>query len=114
MITNKYKLELDVQEPFLTFIKSGQKKVEGRLAKDKYLNLKQGDLIKINDIEVKVISITKYKSFKDMLIMEGVKNVIPNAKNLKSGVNVYYKFYNKKDENLFGVVSISIKFFKKI
>lgn len=58
MKTKTYKLELDVQEPSLGFIKSGRKKVEGRLAKDKYLDLKSGDLIKINDIEVKIKSVT--------------------------------------------------------
>ena len=109
----KYKLELDVQEPFLTFIKSGQKKVEGRLAKEKYLNLKNGDLIKINDVEVKIKSVTKYLSFEEMLTMEGVKNVIPNAKNLDEAINVYYKFYSREDEKTFGVVGINIKISKK-
>lgn len=108
-----YKLKLDVQEPFLSFIKSGKKKVEGRLAKEKYLNLQNGDMIKINDTEVKIKGITKYQSFKEMLIMEGVKNVIPNAKNLKEATAVYYKFYSKEDEKSFGVVGIAFKISKK-
>ncbi|MEI8067511.1 MAG: ASCH domain-containing protein [Candidatus Shapirobacteria bacterium] len=109
MLDNKYKLELDVQEPYLTFIKTGQKKIEGRLGKDKYLNLKPGDLIKINNIEVEIIKVTKYPNFKNMLITEGVKNVIPNSKNLKSAIDVYYKFYSKEEEQTFGVVGINIK-----
>lgn len=104
-----YRLELDVQEPYLSFIKSGKKTVEGRLGKDKYLDLKQGDLIKINDIEVEVEDVVHYLSFKDMLIMEGIKNVIPDAGDLESAVKVYYKFYRKEDEEKFGVVGISIK-----
>lgn len=108
MNTN-YKLQLSVQEPFLTFIKKGQKTVEGRLAKDKYCNLKIGDIIKINDILLKVTSISKYKTFKEMLINEGLNNVIPNAKSTKEGTDVYYKFYSPKDEKLFGVVGIGIK-----
>jgi ASC-1-like (ASCH) protein len=104
-----YKLELDVQEPFLSFIKSGEKKVEGRLAKEKYLNLNNGDLISINNIEVKIKGVTKYSSFEEMLIMEGVKNVIPNAKDLSEAVSVYYNFYSKEDEKTFGVVGINIK-----
>lgn len=106
---NKYKLILDVQEPYLSFIKSGQKTVEGRLAKKKYLNLSKGDLIKINDLEVEVMNVSKYKSFEDLMSTEGIKNVIPNAKSLKEAVDIYYQFYSKKDENLFGVVGISIK-----
>lgn len=42
-----YKLELDVQQPYLDLIKNGKKIVEGRLGKDKYLSLVKGDLIKI-------------------------------------------------------------------
>ena len=109
----KYKLELDVQEPFLSFIKSGHKIVEGRLAKEKYLNLKKGDIIKINDIEVIIKGVIKYLSFEEMLIMEGVKNVIPNAQKLSEAVNVYYKFYSKEDEKTLGVVGIGLKIFKK-
>lgn len=106
---NKYKLELDVQEPYLTFIKLGKKRVEVRLGKDKYLNLKPGDLIKINDVKVEVVSVCKYSSFKDMLITEGIKNVIPNSKDLNSAIKVCYKFYSKEDEKTFGVTGITIK-----
>lgn len=105
----KYQLELNVQEPYFSFIKSGKKTVEGRLGKNKYLSLKQGDLIKINDIEAVVVKVVKYSNFKDMLIQEGVENVIPESENLESAVNVYYRFYSKEDEEKFGVVGISIK-----
>lgn len=109
MQNSKYKLEIDVQEPYLSFIRSGKKVVEGRLGKDKYLNLQKGDLIKINDLEAEVLEITKYASFKDMLTKEGIENVIPDAKDIESAVNVYYKFYSKEDEKIFGVVGISMK-----
>jgi ASC-1-like (ASCH) protein len=105
----KYKLELNVQEPYFSFIKLGKKTVEGRLGKDKYFSLQKGDLIKINNLEVEVVGVTKYSSFKDMLITEGIENVIPDAKDLDGAVNVYYKFYSKEDEKTFGVAGISIK-----
>ncbi len=106
---SKYKLELNVQEPYLSLIKSGKKTVEGRLGKDKYFALQKGDLIKINDLEVEVLGVRKYDSFRDMLMKEGIENVIPDAKDLESAVNVYYKFYSKEDEKKFGVAGISIK-----
>ncbi|MGI5826089.1 MAG: ASCH domain-containing protein [Patescibacteria group bacterium] len=106
---NKYKLILDVQEPYLGYIKSGKKVVEGRLGKQKYLDLQKGDIIKINNLEIEVLGVTKYSGFKEMLIMEGVKNVVPDAKDLEEAVNVYYKFYTKQDESQYGVAAISIK-----
>lgn len=109
-----YKLELDVQQPYLDLIKNGKKIVEGRLGKDKYLSLVKGDLIKINNLEVEVQSVEKYPTFQDMLVMEGVKNVIPDATDLDSAVNVYYKFYSKEDEVQFGVAGISIKVLKQV
>lgn len=104
-----YKLKIDVQEPYLSLIKSGKKKIEGRLGKDKYLLLQKGDLIKINDIEIEILRVTKYISFREMLIKEGVENTIPGAKDLNEAINVYYKFYSKEDEKKFGVVGILIK-----
>lgn len=103
-----YKLELDVQEPYLGFIKSGKKTVEGRLAKEKYLKLESSDLIRINNLEIKVLNVNRYKSFSEMLVMEGVKNVIPNKDNLDDAQNVYYNFYTREDEKKYGVVGISI------
>ncbi len=108
-MTKNCKLQLTVQEPFLTFVKEGKKTVEGRLAKNKYCNLKICDIIKINDILLKVTNISRYKTFKEMLTKEGLNNVIPNAKSIQEGVDVYYKFYNPKDEKIFGVIGIGIQ-----
>jgi ASC-1-like (ASCH) protein len=109
MQNNIYKLELDVQEPYLSFIRSGKKTVEGRLGKDKYLVLKKGDLIKINDLELEIVSVKKYPTFKDMLQAVGFKNAVPDVNSLEDAINVYYRFYNKEDEEKFGVAAISIK-----
>jgi ASC-1-like (ASCH) protein/predicted acetyltransferase len=110
---NKYKLILDVQEPYLGFIKSRKKVVEGRLAKPKYLDLQKGDRIKINDLEIEVLGIKKYAGFREMLIKEGFKNLIPDAENLEEAINVYYKFYTQEDESKYGVAAISIRVLSK-
>ncbi len=109
-----YKLELDVQEPYLSLIRNGKKVVEGRLGKSKYMELVAGDLIKINDLELRILEVNKYPSFREMLIMEGVKNVIPDAKDLDSAVNVYYRFYRKEDESEFGVAAICFELLKEL
>jgi ASC-1-like (ASCH) protein len=103
-------LEINVQEPYFSFIKSGQKIVEGRLAKEKFTNLKTGDFLLINnEIKKEIVEITLYKTFTDMLVMEGVKNTIPDAQNLQEGVSVYYKFFTPEDEKNIGVCAIKFK-----
>lgn len=101
-----FKLELEVQEPYYTFIKQGQKTVEGRLAKAKYLELKKGDLIKINDLVLIVNKVREYSTFREMLQAEGFKYLIPNANTVQEAVKAYYKFYTKQDEEKWGVVAI--------
>lgn len=106
-------MDINVQEPYFSFLKDGQKSVEGRLEKGKYLQLKKDEILIINkSLKLKIVKITKYKSFEEMLIFEGIKNVIPDEKNLKDAVNVYRKFYLKEDEKKYGVIAIKIKNYK--
>jgi ASC-1-like (ASCH) protein len=102
-------LELNVQEPSFSLIKTGQKIVEGRLCKDKYMNLKKGDKIIFNEeLEVEIEKVVRYPSFREMLIFEGLKNVVPMAKTLEEGEQIYYQFYTKEDEQKYGVVAICL------
>lgn len=101
--------QMEVQEPYYSFIKTGDKTVEGRLAKDKYLRIKKGDHIRINDTEVVVQFVHKYDTFDDMLRWEGFKNAIPEAESRFDAEQVYYKFYKPEDEETFGVLAIGIE-----
>lgn len=102
-------LELNVQEPYFSLIKSGQKTVEGRLGKDKYFTFKQGDkVIFNNNLEVEIKAIVRYKTFREMLIFEGLKNVLPGVLTLEEAVKVYYQFYSPQDEQKYGVAAICL------
>jgi len=102
--------EINVQEPYFTYIKDGLKTVEGRLNKGKFLEMNIGDeLILNNVIKLEVVNKNVYKTFRDMISSEGMENVIPNAKTLEEAENVYYGFYSKEDENNFGVAAILVK-----
>jgi ASC-1-like (ASCH) protein len=102
--------EVNVQEPYFTHIKNGIKKVEGRLNKSKFLEMKIGDEILLNEeVKLEITNKTIYKSFKEMIAFEGIKNVIPDAKSLDEAEGVYYKFYSKEDENSFGVSAIEVR-----
>jgi ASC-1-like (ASCH) protein len=102
--------EINMQEPFFTQIKNGIKKVEGRLNKSKFLEMKVGDEILLNEeVKLEITNKTIYKTFRDMIVFEGVKNVIPDAKSLDEAEAVYYKFYSKEDEASFGVSAIEVR-----
>uniref|UniRef100_A0A6C0EA10 ASCH domain-containing protein n=1 Tax=viral metagenome TaxID=1070528 RepID=A0A6C0EA10_9ZZZZ len=108
---------INVSEPWFSFIKKGRKKIEGRLNKGSFANLKVGEKIKfVNKDEsclVKIINIVKYDTFKDYLMLEGLKRTLPNVKTLDEGVNVYYQYYTKEQEKEFGILAIYIKLIDK-
>ncbi len=106
-------MDINIQEPYFSFLKDGQKSVEGRLGKEKWLQLKKDEILIINkSLKLKIVKITKYKSFEEMLIFEGIKNVIPDKENLKDAVNVYREFFSIEDEKKYGVVAIKVKNYK--
>lgn len=101
--------QVDKQEPYLSYILSGVKTVEGRLNKGKFRDMKNGDIIETNRQKFLIEYKKEYKTFKDMIKNEGIKNVIPDKTNLDDAVNVYYKFYTKEQEKQFGVLAIKVK-----
>lgn len=102
-------IDINIQEPYLSYILNGKKTVEGRLNKGKFCDIQAGDVLNINN-QAKFIVVSKnlYRSFKEMITNEGLKNVVPDAKNIDEAVNIYYKFYTKEDEDKFGVVGFKI------
>ncbi len=104
-------LTLNIIEPYVSFILSGRKIIEGRLNKDKFKDLKIGDILLIGPERKKfnIERISIYESFKDMLSKEGVNNVVPNKNTVEEAVKVYYNFYTKEQEKEFGVLAIKIK-----
>jgi ASC-1-like (ASCH) protein len=102
--------EVKVKEPYFTYIKNGTKKVEGRLNKGEFLEMRVGDLILTNGIlMLEILNISIYKTFREMIQQEGIKNVIPDANSLDEAESVYYNFYTKTEEEKFGVIAIQIK-----
>jgi ASC-1-like (ASCH) protein len=105
--------EINIQEPYSGFIKQGIKTVEGRLNKSKFKEMKEGNELYLNqEMKLRVTKKTLYPSFREMIESEGVQNVIPNAHNLDEAEAVYYQFYSKEDERMYGVVGIEIEIIK--
>jgi len=108
-------IKINVQEPYYSYILKGEKTVEGRLNKGKFASLRAGDILAVgpNEICFKVIYKKIYKSFREMIKKEGIKNVIPDKKTIKEATEVYYKFFTPEEEKTFKVLAIKIRKMKK-
>lgn len=104
-------INVNIEEPYSSFVVDGQKMVEGRLNRGKFSELNSGDFIEMNDERIifEVIAKNNYMTFREMLETEGITKVLPDKFTLEQGVNVYRKFYTPEEEAEFGVVAIRIK-----
>jgi ASC-1-like (ASCH) protein len=48
-------LEISIQEPYLSFVLSGQKTIEGRLYKGKFKDLKVGDFLLVDEKKMRFV-----------------------------------------------------------
>jgi len=104
-------ISINVQEPYHSLILNGKKTVEGRLNKGKFASIKVGDFLELEPekIKFKIVGKNVYSNFKEMIKKEGIKNVIPDKKNIHEAVSVYYKFYTKDQETIFGVIAVRMR-----
>lgn len=102
-------------EPYFSFVKNGQKTIEGRLKKEQYRFIEPGDHIVIHNeketdsVEVIVADIRFYDSIREMLKREPLEKVLPDVKTVKQGIEIYNRFYTEEQQQKFDVVAIEIK-----
>jgi ASC-1-like (ASCH) protein len=103
-------LQINIQEPYLSFVLNGEKTIEGRLYKGKFKELKVGDFLLVGQYEKKIpiVGLTRYPNFKQMLEMEGVAAVIPDKATVEEAEAVYRLFYTKDMEDEYGVIAIKL------
>lgn len=114
-IVNFMKYRNHRKEPYFTFVKNGQKTIEGRLRKGKYAKIQSGDIIEVNNedetekIDVLVKRVAYYRSIKEMLTSEPLKRILPNVNTIDQGINAYREFYSPEQEKEFGMVAIEVE-----
>lgn len=102
-------------EPYFTFMKNGQKTIEGRLNRGKFESIRPRDHVMIynseetKSIEAVVKRVQKYPTFRELLENEQLKSVLPDAESVDQGVEIYHKFYPENDEKKYGVLAIEVK-----
>ena len=104
---------LRIQEEFVWHIMQKRKTVEGRIAKGAMLNVFPGEILRLecgcHHLDVKVLSMVKYKSFKEMLENEGLMNCLPDCADIEAGVAVYHGFPAHEALALrYGVIALRI------
>jgi ASC-1-like (ASCH) protein len=114
-------IEFGIDSNILQTIRDGRKTIEGRLARDKFLTIKVGDVISVredfyeNDViqksqldalRVKVTAVQKYEDFHEMLTDLGYKSAIPNAKSVNEAYNEYLRYYSEASQKEYGVLAI--------
>ncbi len=108
--------EINVSEPWFSFLKNKKKRIEGRLNKGVFSTLEKGEIIKFVNggdkqvsFKAKIKKIVKYNTFEDYLSQEGLKRTLPNIKTIEEGCNIYYQYYTKEQEKEFKILAIYIK-----
>ncbi|MFA6436749.1 MAG: ASCH domain-containing protein [Candidatus Paceibacterota bacterium] len=102
-------------EPYFTFVKNGQKTIEGRIRKGKYQFIKPGDRIIVynnqetESVEVFVKRVQAYISIKEMLEKEPIKKILPDVETIEQGLEKYKQFYTDEQQKKFGVVAIEVE-----
>ena len=110
-------IKINLYKKYLEQIKTGQKTVEGRVNTNKYRNIQSNDTIIFFEKDspttkavCKIIKINHYKNFKDMLINEGIENMLPGIKSLDEAINIYNNLPGYKEKvKEYGAIAIQLK-----
>ena len=114
---HKFSMINTPERPYLKWLKDGTKTAEGRVNTEKYRKLKIGDEISFTstsngDFISGIVTFKhEYKNFEEMLLAEGIKNMLPflNDNDLEKGIRVYRGFPGSERVKEFGCVAIGIK-----
>lgn len=105
---------MHVDDRYFWSLVSGEKSIEGRLYDERRRRIMKGDHVRMfcdegYEAYFLVKDVRVYDSFREMLLNEGLDNVLPGIKEIEKGVEVYRKFYSEKEEKRYGVCAIELE-----
>lgn len=110
---------IHLSEPWFSLVLLGLKIVEGRKNKGIFKEINIGDIIEWENsdfgcrtILTEIITKNEYGSFREYLENEGLEKCLPSIENIENGLNVYYKYYTKEDEKIYGVIALHMRLIK--
>ena len=116
--------EVGIESSLVEAIRAGDKTVEGRLGKPRFLEIQSGDTLTIREdiwdngvrvgshddsLQTQVTQVLYFETFKEMLEAVGYEAAVPTASSLDEAIAKYREFYSAKDEEEYGVVALLIK-----
>ncbi len=98
-----------IKRPYFQLIKSGQKKLEGRIGYPSMRRIKRGDTLLLktsgDEIKIKIIEVREYKNFQDALKNEDISQLLPDVKP-ESALGIYERIYPEWKVKEYGGVLI--------
>jgi ASC-1-like (ASCH) protein len=113
--------EIGIESSLVEAIRRGEKTIEGRLGKPRFLAMKEGDTISIredvwkdgkvvvshpNALQVTIRQVLYFETFREMLEAVDYEAVIPAAATVDEATATYATFYSAEDEAAYGVVAL--------
>jgi ASC-1-like (ASCH) protein len=102
------------ESPWFDWIACGKKCYEGRLWKDEWASLSEGDIITFvcpakRELTCRVIALPRFESFGAAFIEFGSELVPVPGVNTTDVINIYGQYYKDEDVKRYGVVAIHVE-----
>jgi ASC-1-like (ASCH) protein len=116
--------EIGIESAALEEILLGNKTIEGRLGKPKFLKLRVGDELNLrediwednkitesipNRAIIKITQLLYFETLIEMLESIDITKLIPTLNSPEDALAVYRKFYSEEDEEEYGVIAITFE-----
>lgn len=113
--------EIGIESTLVESIKKGDKYIEARLGKPRFLKIQEGDVISVREdlwlngkiidsfpdsLRITITQILYFESFQEMLQTVDHQVVLPSAKTIDDVVTLCKSFYTDEEEREYGVVAL--------
>ena len=117
--------EIGIESTLVEAIKNGDKTIEVRLAKPRFLLIKEDDVLSVREdfyyegdvleslphaIKIKITQILYFETFQETFEAIDFQAVLPNAKTIDEAVKIHKDLYGAEDEREFGVAAFAFEF----
>jgi ASC-1-like (ASCH) protein len=113
---------IHVGSPWFNYLKSGEKKWEGRCKWRAALNYKVGDTWEVHYYQkpseedapepepftLKIEGIVRFPTFEKALSLMNLSEVLPGVKTIEEGVQIYFQFVSLKTQEANGVLMFRV------
>lgn len=116
--------EIGIESTMVEAIRSGDKTLEVRLGKPRFLTVQEGDLLDVREdfwyegeileslshaLTLRVTQVLYFESLDELFGAVDFQNAVPAAKTAKEAIATYRQYYSIEDERTYGIVAFSIE-----